>query len=55
MDGAAVSYTHLDVYKRQLLEFIPDSNGEQQQLLGLMRTGRLSMEEAKEKLSLIHI
>ena len=33
----------------KLLEFIPDSNGEQQQLLGLMRKGRLSMEEAKEK------
>ncbi len=31
----------------KMLEFIPDSNGEQQQLLGLMRKGRLSMEEAK--------
>ena len=45
----------------KLLEFIPDSNGEQQQLLGLMRKGRLSLAEAKEKypdwyeLSLIHI
>ena len=33
----------------ELLEFIPDSNGEQQQLLGLMRKGRLSLAEAKEK------
>ena len=33
----------------KLLEFIPDSNGEQQQLLGLMRKGRLSLAEAKEK------
>ena len=33
----------------KLLEFIPDSNGEQQQLLGLMRKGRLSIDEAKEK------
>ena len=40
----AVSYTHLDVYKRQ----IPDSNGEQQRLEGLMRKSRLSLDEAKE-------
>ena len=33
----------------ELLEFIPDSNGEQQQILGLMRKGRLSLVEAKEK------
>ena len=33
----------------KLLEFIPDSNGEQQQLLSLMRKGRLSLAEAKEK------
>ena len=33
----------------KLLEFIPDSNGEQQRLLGLMRKGRLSLAEAKEK------
>ena len=33
----------------ELLEFIPDSNGEQQQLLGLMQKGRLSLAEAKEK------
>lgn len=33
----------------ELLAFIPDSNGEQQKLLGLMRKGRLSLEEAKEK------
>ena len=33
----------------KLLEFIPDSNGEQQQLLGIMRKGRLSLAEAKEK------
>ena len=32
----------------KLLEFIPDSNGEQQQLLGLMRKGRLSMAETRE-------
>jgi hypothetical protein len=35
----------------ELLEFIPDSNGEQQKLLGLMRKGRISLEEAKEKYS----
>lgn len=33
----------------KLLEFIPDSNGERQQLIGLMRKGRLSLSEAKEK------
>ena len=33
----------------KLLEFIPDSNGEQQYLVGLMRKGRLSLAEAKEK------
>ena len=33
----------------KLLEFIPDSNGERQQLLSLMRKGRLSLDEAKEK------
>ena len=33
----------------KLLEFIPDSNGEQQKLLGLMRKSRLSLAEAKEK------
>ena len=33
----------------RLLEFIPDSNGEQQYLVGLMRKGRLSLAEAKEK------
>ena len=33
----------------ELLEFIPDSNGEQQRLLVLMRKGRLSLAEAKEK------
>ena len=33
----------------KLLEFIPDSNGERQQLIGLMRKGRLSLAEAKEK------
>jgi len=33
----------------KLLEFIPDSNGEQQQILSLMRKGRLSLAEAKEK------
>ena len=33
----------------ELLEFIPDSNGEQQQILGLMKKGRLSLVEAKEK------
>lgn len=33
----------------ELLEFIPDSNGERQQLLGLMRKNRLSLAEAKEK------
>ncbi len=33
----------------RLLEFIPDSNGEQQRLEGLMRKSRLSLAEAKEK------
>lgn len=33
----------------KLLEFIPDSNGEQQRLEGLMRKSRLSLAEAKEK------
>ena len=33
----------------RLLDFIPDSNGEQQYLVGLMRKGRLSLAEAKEK------
>ncbi|MFR3138427.1 MAG: hypothetical protein ACLTPC_00055 [Lacrimispora saccharolytica] len=33
----------------KLLEFIPDSNGEQQWLEGLMRKSRLSLAEAKEK------
>lgn len=33
----------------KLLEFIPDSNGEQQRLLCLMRKGRLSLAEAREK------
>lgn len=32
-----------------LLAYIPDSNGERQRLQGIMRKGRLSMEEAKEK------
>ena len=40
----------------RLLDYIPDSNGEQQRLEGLMRKSRLSLAEAKEKyLSLIHI
>ena len=38
----------------RLLDYIPDSNGEQQRLEGLMRKSRLSLAEAKE-LSLIHI
>ena len=33
----------------RLLDFIPDSNGEQQYLVGLMQKGRLSLAEAKEK------
>ena len=33
----------------RLLEFIPDSNGERQYLVGLMRKGRLSLAEAKEQ------
>lgn len=32
-----------------LLVYIPDSNGERQRLQGIMRKGRLSMEDAKEK------
>ena len=32
-----------------MLEFIPDSNGEQQRREGLMRKSRLSLAEAKEK------
>ena len=32
-----------------LLDYIPDSNGEQQRLEGLMRKSRLSLAEAKEK------
>ena len=38
-----------EVTLEELLEFIPDSNGEQQYLVGLMRKGRLSLAEAKEK------
>ena len=33
----------------QLLDYIPDSNGERQRLEGLMRKSRLSLDEAKEK------
>ena len=33
----------------QLLDYIPDSNGERQRLEGLMRKSRLSLAEAKEK------
>lgn len=33
----------------RLLDYIPDSNGEQQRLEGLMRKSRLSLAEAKEK------
>ena len=33
----------------RLLDYIPDSNGEQQRLEGLMRKSRLSLDEAKEK------
>ena len=34
----------------ELLEFVPDSNGEQQHIQALMqRTGRMSLEEAKKK------
>ncbi|MDD3879053.1 MAG: hypothetical protein PHP26_03565 [Syntrophomonas sp.] len=32
-----------------LLEYVPDSNGERQRLQGIMRKGRLSLEEAKQK------
>lgn len=32
-----------------LLEYIPDSNGERQRLQGIMRKGRLTLEEAKQK------
>lgn len=32
-----------------LLEFIPDSNGERQRLQGILRKGRLSLEEVKKK------
>ena len=32
----------------ELVTFIPDSNGERQKVLGLMRKGRLSLEQAKE-------
>ena len=33
----------------KLLDYIPDSNGEQQRIQGLMRKSRLSLAEAKEK------
>ena len=33
----------------KLLDYIPDSNGEQQRIHGLMRNSRLSLAEAKEK------
>ena len=33
----------------KLLDYIPDSNGEQQRIHGLMRKSRLSLAEAKEK------
>ena len=33
----------------QLLDYIPDSNGERQRLEGRMRKSRLSLDEAKEK------
>ncbi len=33
----------------KLLDYIPDSNGEQQRIQGLMRKSRLSLVEAKEK------
>ena len=33
----------------RLLDYIPDSNGEQQRLEGLMRKSRLSLAAAKEK------
>ena len=33
----------------ELLAYIPDSNGEQQRVEGLMKKGRLTLEEAKEK------
>ena len=34
---------------QELLEFIPDSNGERQQVNGILMKSRLSIEEAKEK------
>ena len=33
----------------KLLDYIPDSNGEQQRIQALMRKSRLSLAEAKEK------
>ena len=33
----------------KLLDYIPDSNGEQQRIEALMRKSRLSLAEAKEK------
>ena len=38
----------------QLLDYIPDSNGERQLLEGLMRKSRLSLDEAKEKYCLLY-
>lgn len=42
---------YVPVTLEKLLDFIPDSNGGQQRILGLMRKRWLSLEEAKEKYS----
>jgi hypothetical protein len=42
---------YVPVTLEKLLDFIPDSNGGQQRILGLMRKRWPSLEEAKEKYS----
>ena len=53
----AVSYTHLDVYKRQGFRFVPVSSGEASSLFGkLLQTGEISpAETVKLPVSYTHL